>query len=129
MDGAPVHETPNGYVCANHGRGPDAKCGFRISRSLLGATLLPDQFIKLVTEKKTDLIKGFKSRRTNRFFDAFLVLKDGGKIGFEFPPRPPRVPGAKGKRSKFAQPTDASTPDGTTTTDTPPPAEPTAPAS
>jgi DNA topoisomerase-3 len=125
VDGAPVHETPNGYVCANYGRGADAKCTFRISRTLLGATLTGEQFLKLITVKKTDLIKGFKSRRTNRFFDAFLTLKDGGKIGFEFPPRPPRVPGAKTKRSKFSQPAEASAQEGANTApDSPPPAEP-----
>jgi len=99
IDGAPVHETPSGYVCANYSRDPAAKCTFRLSRTLLGATVLPDQFKKLIDNKKTDLIKGFKSRRTNRFFDAFLVLKDKGKIGFEFPPRAPKV-GGKGKKGK-----------------------------
>ena len=37
-------------------------------------------------EKKTGLIKGFVSRRTKRPFDANLILKDDGGIGFEFPP-------------------------------------------
>jgi DNA topoisomerase-3 len=122
VDGAPVHETPSGYVCANHGRGPDAKCTFRLSRTLLGATIPREQFIKLVEQKKTDLIKGFKSKRTNRFFDAFLVLRDQGKLGFEFPPRAPRTAGAKakgGKRSKFAKADDAP--------DVPPPADGTTP--
>ncbi len=101
VDGAPVHETPSGYVCENYSRGPEAKCTFRLSRTLLGATIGPDQFKKLIDNKKTDLIKGFKSKRTNRFFDAFLILKDKGQIGFDFPPRPPKGSG-KGKKGKPA---------------------------
>ncbi len=100
VDGAPVHETPSGYVCENYGRGEGAKCTFRLSRTLLNATLPREQFQKLIDVRKTDLIKGFKSKRTGRFFDAFLVLKDEGKIGFEFPPRAPK--GAKGKGRKKA---------------------------
>ena len=101
VDGAPVHETPSGYVCENFSRGEGAKCGFRLSRTLLGATVPREQFQKLVENKKTDLIKGFKSKRTGRFFEAFLVLKDEGKIGFEFMPRKPRV-GGKGAKGKAA---------------------------
>ena len=40
--------------------------------------------------KENWLIKGFVSRRTKRPFDANLILKDNGSIGFEFPPRPPK---------------------------------------
>jgi DNA topoisomerase-3 len=104
VDGAPVHETPSGYVCANYSRGEGAKCGFRVSRVLLGATVPREQFQKLLENKKTDLIKGFKSKRTGRFFEAFLVLKDEGKIGFEFLPRKPKGEG-KGKGFKGKTPT------------------------
>ncbi len=97
VDGAPVHETPSGYVCANFSRGEGSKCTFRLSRTLLGATVTRDQFEKLITLKKTDLIKGFKSKRTGRFFEAFLILKDKGQIGFEFLPRKPKGEG-KGKK-------------------------------
>jgi len=43
--------------------------------------------LKLVENGKTDLITGFISKKTNRPFDAKLILKPKGKIGFEFPPR------------------------------------------
>jgi len=46
-----------------------------------------DELKKLVSDKKTGLIKGFISRRTKRRFDANLILKDNGSIGFEFPPK------------------------------------------
>ena len=41
---------------------------------------------KLLGEGKTDLLKGFVSKKTNRKFEAFLVVKDGG-TAFEFAPR------------------------------------------
>jgi DNA topoisomerase-3 len=40
----------------------------------------------LLNEGKTDLLKGFVSKKTNRKFEAFLILKDGG-TAFEFAPR------------------------------------------
>ncbi len=111
VDGADVHETPSGYVCANYGRGEGAKCTFRLSRTLLGATIQRDQFEKLIQNKKTDLIKGFKSKRTGRFFEAFLILKDKGQIGFEFLPRKPKGEGKGGKGKKSGK-TAAPMPDG-----------------
>jgi DNA topoisomerase III len=112
-DGAPVHETPSGYVCANYVVSVDdkRKCDFRMPRNLLGATLVREQFQKMVTQGKTDLIKGFKSKRTNRFFDAFLVLKDKSKLGFEFPPRAPKGAKGKGKRGAKAPEEAAATTD------------------
>ncbi len=85
-DGAPIHETPTAYICANYGKDDDS-CDFRVSRSLLGKTLEREQFIKLIENKKTDLIEGFRSNRTKRYFSAFLILKDDASIGFDFPPR------------------------------------------
>ena len=41
---------------------------------------------KLLAEGKTDLLKGFISKKNNRKFKAFLVMKDG-KTAFEFAPR------------------------------------------
>ena len=46
----------------------------------------PEQVKKLLAEGKTDLLKGFISKKNNRKFEAFLVVKDG-KTAFEFPPR------------------------------------------
>jgi len=40
----------------------------------------------LLNEGKTDLLKGFVSKKNNRKFEAFLILKDGG-TAFEFAPR------------------------------------------
>jgi DNA topoisomerase-3 len=94
-DGGKVYATPQAYVSEKRKEG-DPKA-FRMSRTLLGKTVPEHQVKKLLTEKKTDLIEGFRSRKTNRLFSAFLILKDNGGIGFEFPPRAPKKKGAAKK--------------------------------
>lgn len=113
VDGTVVRETPNAYI--SEGRDPDGKPAFRLSRNLLGKALPAEQVTKLLTNRKTDVITGFKSNRTGRLFDAHLLLKDDGGIGFEFPPRPAKKVAAK----KVA---------GTAPTVTPPPSSPSAPS-
>lgn len=92
--GAKVYETPNAYQCERSING-ESKDTFRMSRTMLGKALQPDEIATLLETGKTPLIKGFKSKRTGRLFDAFLLLKPGGKIGFEFPPRPAKKGAAK----------------------------------
>ena len=59
-----------------------------MAKKMLGAEITVEQVQKLLTEGKTDLIKGFISNRTKRSFDAFLCLgKNSTKVRFEFPPR------------------------------------------
>lgn len=83
-----IHQTDLSFICTNNKRVADeGKCNFRITRKLLDKEIPLDELKKLVTEKKTGLIKGFISRRTKRRFDANLILKSNGSIGFEFPPK------------------------------------------
>jgi len=42
------------------------------------------------TDGKTELINGFISKK-KRPFDAYLLLDEKGKLGFEFPPRKKRA--------------------------------------
>ncbi|MFO7726548.1 MAG: DNA topoisomerase [Oceanipulchritudo sp.] len=84
--GAKVYETPNAYACERTLQNEPGD-NFRLSRTMLGKTLPREEVEKLLSEGKTGLIKGFKSKRTGRLFDAFLTLKPKGGIGFEFPPR------------------------------------------
>jgi len=66
--------------------------GLRLGREILRAEIPQDQAFKLLSEGKTDLIKGFVSNRTKRPFDAHLLLDPAkGKVEFEFPERPPRA--------------------------------------
>lgn len=95
--GAKVYETPTAYQC-ERSIGGEKKDAFRVSRTMLGKTLPIDEIRNLLENGKTGLIKGFKSRRTGRLFDAFLTLKPNGGIGFEFPPRPAKKAAKKAAR-------------------------------
>ena len=86
MDGTKVYETLTGYASESSLSG-DAKKGLKINKMILGKTLDRDVIKRLLSLERTDLIKGFQSSKTRRFFDAYLKLSKEGKISFEFPPR------------------------------------------
>jgi DNA topoisomerase III len=72
--------------------------GVRIGKVILQREIPEDQALKLLSEGKTDLLKGFVSNKTKRKFDAFLTFDtDTAKIGFVFPPRPAAKKVAKAK--------------------------------
>ena len=85
-----IKQTELSYICEKNKKVSDGECNFRITRKLLDKEIPLEELQKLVSERKTGLIKGFVSRRTKRPFDANLILKDNGGIGFEFPPRTTR---------------------------------------
>lgn len=86
-----VYEVGRAYICENGtGKGKNKKCDFRASKIILEQSIEPEQISKLLNNKKTDLLPKFISRKTKRAFSAFLVLKEGGEIGFEFAPREPK---------------------------------------
>jgi DNA topoisomerase-3 len=95
--GANVFDAGMNYLCEK-ATGPDKKCTFRNSKIILQQEIVPDQIKKLLNEGKTDLLKGFVSKKTGRKFEAFLILKDGG-TAFEFVPREKKA-GAKKTASK-----------------------------
>jgi DNA topoisomerase-3 len=75
--------------------------GFTMSRIILGKEISEDVLRQVLAEGKSELITGFVSQRTNRAFDAFLVLDEKkGNVGFEFPPREARQKGSKDKADK-----------------------------
>jgi len=70
--------------------------GVRIGKSILQCEIPEAQVLKLLSEGKTDLLKGFVSNRTKRKFDAHLTFEHkDGKIGFDFPPRPAKKAAVK----------------------------------
>jgi DNA topoisomerase III len=83
--GARVFDAGMNYLCEN-ATGAAKTCTFKTGKIILQQEVSAEQVKKLLAEGKTDLLKGFISKRTNRKFEAFLVLKDGG-VGFEFAPR------------------------------------------
>ena len=79
--------------------GPGRGCDFRVSAVILQQPLEKEQITRLLSTGKTDLLKKFVSKKTGRSFEAFLKLGDGGKVGFEFPPRERKArPAAAGKQ-------------------------------
>ena len=106
VTGRRVFETPNAFI-TEAGETPAGKRPFRMSRKILEQEITREQVVKLLTQRKTDLFTAFVSKKTRRPFKAFLVLKEDGTTGFEFPPREPRVgkgKGAKNGKGKKAAP-------------------------
>jgi DNA topoisomerase-3 len=85
------------YTCEHH-VGPKPTCEFRTGKIILQQEISVEQVKKLLAEGKTDLLKGFVSKKTNRKFEAFLIVKEG-KTAFEFPVRE-----GKGRRKSSEPP-------------------------
>lgn len=83
--GAELNTTPFGYGCSNY-YNDDVKCSFSLGK-IADVDLSEEQFIKLIKEGKTDVIKGFKSKKKTKF-NAYLKLakNDEGKtiVVFDF---------------------------------------------
>jgi len=99
--GYKVFETANAFVCEKP-KDADKKKGFRMSRKILDQDITREQVVKLLRDRKTDLMTAFVSKKTRRPFKAFLILKDDGTTAFDFPPREPKAPG-KGKGKKVVK--------------------------
>jgi len=99
--GARVFDAGMNYLCEK-ATGPDKTCKFRTGKIILQQEISAEQVKKLLAEGKTDLLKGFVSKKNNRKFEAFLVIKDGG-TAFEFLPRE-RKGRTKAATSKEPQP-------------------------
>jgi DNA topoisomerase-3 len=82
-----VFETESNFVCDQlHTK----KCTFRVGKTILRKNITRTDVANLLTTGKTQLLNGFVSARTGRGFKAFLVLKEDGKVGFEFAAREPK---------------------------------------
>ena len=91
VDQTEVYETPMAYMSESALEG-DQKKGLRISKIILERPISREHVCQLLRDGKTELIKGFISKR-KRPFDAYLLLDGKGKISFEFPPRKGRSKG------------------------------------
>jgi len=65
------------------------KQSFRIGRLMCQKPITREYAIQLIADGKTELIKGFISKK-GRPFDAFLK-REGPKFSWEFPPRAPKL--------------------------------------
>jgi DNA topoisomerase-3 len=95
--GGRVFETLMSYACENT-FGDTPSCKMKVGKKILMQDIDRVQLGKLLTEKKTDLLRGFVSMRTRRKFSAYLVMAKDGKTSFAFEPR---AEGAKGKKPFF----------------------------
>ena len=80
--GEPIIKNHFGYKCKNNIQGNVDSCSFYVGK-VAGLDIPEDQFTKLITEKKTDVISGFLSKK-GLFFDARLKLNDEFRTEFEF---------------------------------------------
>ena len=86
--GGSIYDLGLSYVCENTVN-PPKTCDFRSGKIILQQEISREQIKKLLTAGRTDLLPGFKSARTGRFFKAYLVKGEGGKVSFEFEARKP----------------------------------------
>jgi DNA topoisomerase-3 len=106
--GGRVFETMMSYACENtFGEAPS--CKMKIGKKILLQDIDRGQVEKLLTQKKTDLLRGFVSQRTRRKFSAYLAMGPDGKTTFEFEPRAEGAKGGKGKRP-FGKKPEGETP-------------------
>jgi len=87
VTGAQLCEAGSNYV-ARERPGGEWKQVFRVGRLMCKKEITRENAVQLMEKGKTDLIKGFTSKK-GRPFDAFLVRK-GPRIAWEFPPRAPK---------------------------------------
>ena len=77
-----VRDFPKSYSCERWREG----CGFTIWKIIAEKKLTDSQVKSLMLTKKTDLIKGFKSK-AGKSFEACLLLNEQGKVEFDFKAR------------------------------------------
>jgi DNA topoisomerase III len=80
-----VFETETEYICEN-GQAESKPCKFRVGKTILHQLIERAQVAKLLSNGRTDLLPKFISKKGNPFA-AYLVMEEGGKVGFEFAPR------------------------------------------
>jgi DNA topoisomerase III len=85
--GAQLCENGGSFVVRER-EGEGWKQTFRLGRILCQKPMTQEMAIDLIGKGKTELIKGFISKK-GRPFDAFLK-KEGARIAWEFPPRAPK---------------------------------------
>ena len=76
------------YVCEKS-VGKTRTCDFKTGKIILTRPIEQEQVVKLLQTGKTDLLTKFISKK-GRPFSAYLVIGEGGKIGFEFEQRTPK---------------------------------------
>jgi DNA topoisomerase-3 len=80
-----IRENAKAYGCTSWKSREEPGCGFVIWKRVAGRTLTPEIARQLLEEGRTrEVLSGFRSR-AGKPFRARLVLKEDGKVEFEFP--------------------------------------------
>lgn len=95
LDQSEVYQTMNNYLSKSFLAGE--KTGLNINRVILGQEIDEDNIKKMLAGEKTELIKGFRSIKKKRKFNAFLKLDEKGKAEFVFEERKPKAGKTKKK--------------------------------
>ncbi|MFP6899470.1 MAG: DNA topoisomerase 3, partial [Opitutales bacterium] len=78
--GGQIHQTPNAFICEKHAQvATKGTCTVRVTRKLLEKEIPVEEFAHMLEAGRTNLISGFRSRKTRKLFDAFLSLDNKGK--------------------------------------------------
>ncbi|MEW6157580.1 MAG: DNA topoisomerase III [Verrucomicrobiota bacterium] len=86
--GGRVFESETDYIC-ERAQAEEKPCKFRSGKVVLHQPIERAQMAKLLAEGRTDVLNKFISR-TGRPFSASLVVRDGGKVEFDFPESTPK---------------------------------------
>lgn len=81
--GNKLYKSKTNVYCSNYKKG----CKFSIPFELCGKKLTQNQINMLISSQRTNIIKGFKSSKTGKEFDASLKINEQGKLEFIFPTR------------------------------------------
>src|SRR5438309_1604169 len=100
--GGRVFEGGMSYVCEKS-TGAAKTCDFRSGKIILQQTVERAQMTRLLATGKTDLLPKFISKK-GRPFAAYLVVGEGGKVGFEFEPRKSRAKAGAAGTDKPGEP-------------------------
>jgi DNA topoisomerase-3 len=80
-----IKENSRAYGCTSWKSREEPGCGFVIWKRVAGRTLTPEIARQLLEEGRTrEVLSGFRSR-AGKPFRARLLLKEDGKVEFEFP--------------------------------------------
>src|SRR5690625_6097778 len=80
-EGGVISDRGKFYGCSSYNDG----CRFSLPKRWAGKSLSESQIKMLLEKGKTNLIKGFKSKK-GKSFNAYLTIKDN-KLNMEFPKR------------------------------------------
>ncbi len=81
--GGEVRRMRGFYGCANYREG----CKFSVSTHICGRVIPASALHRLLAGKETDVLNGFRSKKTGQSFSASLRLDEAGKVVFCFPDR------------------------------------------